>query len=130
MVRSITVAPKNITGTQWQNDRSVPEPKAWLLRTLRNLLIDTYRHNKVRALPESHCYPADCEEEFTLDDFSSEWLEADPQAQMRKVDMRAVVELALDGLTPPNREALLLQYRDELSTEEMAAAWGVGLQHE
>jgi hypothetical protein len=95
---------------------------------MRNLLIDTYRHNKVRALPESRCYAPDREEEFTMDDFSSEWLEADPQAQMRNKDIRAVVELALGGLTPPNREALLLQYRDELSPKEMAAARDVSIQ--
>ena len=63
-----------------------------------------------------------------MDDFSSEWLEADPQAQMRNEDIRAAVELALGGLTPPNREALLFKYRDELSPEEMAAAWSVSIQ--
>jgi RNA polymerase sigma-70 factor (ECF subfamily) len=47
-----------------------------------------------------------------------------PEAELARAELRALLQAALAGMTGPERDVLLLAYRDELSQSEIAARLG------
>ena len=84
---------------------------AWLLRIARNACLDHLRRRKVR--PPAQDVPA--AEMYALADTSPR-----PDAELEKQDQRDVLEVAIQRLSPINREAILLKDIQGLPLEEMA----------
>ena len=84
---------------------------AWLLRIARNACLDHLRRRKAR--PPAQDVPAD--EMNALADTNPR-----PDVAVEKQDQRDVLEVAIQRLSPINREAILLKDIQGLPLEEMA----------
>lgn len=98
----------------WKRLDSCRDPErfaAWLLRIARNACLDHLRRRKAR--PPAQDVPAD--EMYDLADQGER-----PDADLERDSQRHVLEVALQRLSPINREAILLKDIQGLPLEEMA----------
>jgi RNA polymerase sigma-70 factor (ECF subfamily) len=105
----------------WKRLDSCREPDrfaSWLLSIARHACLDHLRRRKAR--PPAQDLPV--EDAFQLTDPGDL-----PDADAQRADQRHVVEVALQRLTPINREAILLKDIQGLPLEEMAAMLDVPL---
>jgi RNA polymerase sigma-70 factor, ECF subfamily len=83
--------------------------RTWLFRTTRHRAVDYLRRRK--------------REKELIDDVSIEEVQTSDDAAIATIDA-ALLERALAAMPPPQREALLLRYRDDLSYAEIAIVVG------
>lgn len=98
----------------WKRLDSCRDPErfaAWLLKIARNACLDHLRRRKAR--PPAQDVPADAM--YDLADTG-----ASPDADLERDSQRHVLEVALQRLSPINREAILLKDIQGLPLEEMA----------
>jgi RNA polymerase sigma-70 factor (ECF subfamily) len=98
----------------WKRLDSCRDPErfaAWLLRIARNACLDHLRRRKAR--PPAQDLPAD-----EMHDLAATGER--PDADLERDDRRHVLEVALQRLSPINREAILLKDIQGLPLEEMA----------
>jgi RNA polymerase sigma-70 factor (ECF subfamily) len=98
----------------WKRLDSCRDPErfaAWLLRIARNACLDQLRRR--RARPPAQDLPAD-----EMHDLAA--ANERPDADLERDDQRHVLEVALQRLSPINREAILLKDIQGLPLEEMA----------
>ncbi len=94
----------------------------WILRIVRNRALDVLRAENVRRA-EPLDAPDDEGRARPLPDIT-----ADTPAEIAaRRDLTACVERALDTLSAPHRQVLLLRYVDGFSYAEIAAAVGVSI---
>jgi RNA polymerase sigma-70 factor, ECF subfamily len=97
-------------------------PKLWLLGIARRKIADSLRRRAVRR-------------EVLHSEMGDDRAEADPlwetlvavegpEAALMRAEARRVVRELIAGLSPDQREALLLQYMEQLSVAEIAAVMG------
>lgn len=91
-----------------QRDEPVRTPLPWLRTIARNLLTDHYR----RAITRREVAAADIEEEVSEEE------------ELAVVETMAEVEVLVAGLTPGQRQVVLLRALHDLDVRQTAAAMG------
>jgi RNA polymerase sigma factor (sigma-70 family) len=106
--------------------QSVPEPRALLYTTARNLVTDHYRRSKVRAEAKQEPSGDDDQAESDADAvLGPQSLE--PDAILAGRQRLAAIERAVSELPPRPREAFVLYKLDGLSRGEVAETMGVSV---
>jgi RNA polymerase sigma-70 factor (ECF subfamily) len=90
----------------------------WIIRITQNLLIDHYRKNRVAE--QSLVTISDSEEgnDEKLENLPS--VQPSPHSEVEAGEKKAALRRALQHLSPPLRQAVILRYLRELSYREMA----------
>lgn len=99
----------------FKNIKGIVNPGAfrtWLFRTTRHRAVDFLRNAK--------------RERELIDDVGIESVDVGDESDMGRLKTidESDLEMALTAMPPPQREALLLRYRDELSYSEIALVVG------
>jgi RNA polymerase sigma-70 factor (ECF subfamily) len=90
------------------------QQRAYLMRIAAHLVRDHYRRPQVVRL-----FDSDAAEPPAMDD--------SPPAQFEQAELEAELREALDGLTPAQRQTLLLRYYGKMTFEQIAEALGAPL---
>jgi RNA polymerase sigma factor (sigma-70 family) len=96
---------------------------AWLMRVARNRIIDRFRRNAVRGVPQSR--PPEADPTAALGDLLP--APADPEAEAMREALLAQIETALEALPREQREVFIAHELEGLSFRELAARSGVSI---
>jgi RNA polymerase sigma-70 factor (ECF subfamily) len=106
---------------------------AWLLTIARNRTVDRLRAagRRPTVVPISAAGMADETQAATLERIARVGVVVGgaragpgPEAELARAELRQTIDAALDAMAEPEREVLLLAYRDELSQSEIAIRLG------
>lgn len=107
--------------TAQQSGQRIRDPRALLYRTARNLVIDQYRRNEVRAVADDVSLD---DEEAGLDGLAGP-RSLEPEAILASREGLAAVVQAIENLPLRCRETFILHKFDGLSYAEVAERMGV-----
>ncbi|MFZ2302401.1 MAG: RNA polymerase sigma factor [Gallionella sp.] len=112
-------------------DKPVAEFPMLFQRILQNTIRDYHRRQKVRnawTTLFSSLIPKNESEEYdpldSLKDDENQSTPATPEESLQQQQIVGLIERAVEGLSPRQREAFLLRYWEEMDTAETAAIMG------
>lgn len=101
---------------RWSTVSTHPNPDAWLLRVLGNLVIDEVRKNgRTEAIMVT----------LTADLSNSSSIRADSDAPGNSAVSKILVADAINGLSKKQRDVVILRHLADLSIDEVANSMGV-----